>query len=1228
MIDFKNSNAAKEAQKDDLKMLVENTIADQSFAYTFAGAELMWNNKFRLRALQEGIENFLPQILYLIRPETAYTAALHYVAKELGGIEGYLDQRRFIFQNPGIRNILENFWEKVQLITWSGAFSPSLSSAEKTQIILALTEAFHYTITTGSGREEDAPLVPHLEPSILVKAGIHIPSLTFPDMTPTPTGIANIKDMQKRQNFPGIPSDTSSHLTCHICEMTFDTPELTEQHAQEETCDRPVKCETCGLSFKTAQGYKVHAYTFCKTGPLSQSKCATCNHQGPRCLCQIHWHRTYSVAASFYEGTHSRGKWLSLSNTAPSILLAASVYLGDHTQKQKLATTPPKVLDKALWDPKQIEIPVRCNTEIEPAVYQEGKPLTIASISEEIADTLDIEMNILEYPYSKITDTPASTRKTAARRNIMLAGGVLGVQADQYATVEEYAKVTAALVELTKKMADTTEDQRNQLKTEMRIEEDDLMRRVETLNETRDALERLLFPKNTEESNKKVPIESNSTYDSDSDAGEKHEQSFNQDQKIKRPPHISTAEEKSAQDKITSIITGKNNAKEQASRIKGKKTGYTCKNEKHRGENPPYRVFMCAETKRAHLAREHKCPHYRDPIPCHFYYEMDNELGAHLIAKHPLQETQNICDICDAKVEKVHLEQHRSVLHAQCESCKAWFTGTPELKAHYAQGGGACLDTSPEPAPKPDPPAINSPSSMTLASLPKIDGGHEGYLTEAFGILLDSPPTPESKAKAKDLIAKYTFAERHIATISKNPWVAQSQTTLFLTPPQFTHPAGAKERSMDKVLEQAKTTDLSPFVARHFDNFLLADALNLTITQYTKQFYLTEQSAVYMFVQHLSQANQDTLRATYKRHAHELSYIEILSCIQKKYYNFDLRTLRDGVASLKRSQNEHMLEFYNRIYKLTTLAALNFQPHEKAAWVEQKTREIFYKGLDNSLKLEIDSIESKDGTHMTSSQLLETYICRQNLKASPLNLDDTLLNVARVKEHKPQPPRRRRINMVTSYGEVNLKKDDAQSTVAKSGPLETTQTPPNIRRPNKSSDPPKPRPLMNLARTAKPRSSFNAKGSPTRTHTTSTPRAPFRDSARQRLARPPSPLDRITSRRNDTRSGTTRPTSQPRRDSSTNRPIPVRKQLKDSTIELMKKLHLTRDTIDRVGVHCFRCGAGRPDISKQPFHTMNGCPFPNWTGDPHHCNEKVKLLHHPAQCPLKSRRISRIRIED
>ena len=323
---------------------------------------------------------------------------------------------------------------------------------------------------------------------------------------------------------------------------------------------------------------------------------------------------------------------------------------------------------------------------------------------------------------------------------------------------------------------------------------------------------------------------------------------------------------------------------------------------------------------------------------------------------------------------------------------------------------------------------------------------------------------------------------------------------------------------MDKVLEQAKTTDLSPFVARHFDNFLLADALNLTITQYTKQFYLTEQSAVYMFVQHLSQPNQDTLRATYKRHAHELSYKEILSCIQKKYYNFDLRTLRDGVASLKRGQNEHMLEFYNRIYKLATLAALNFQPHEKATWVEQKTREIFYKGLDNSLKLEIDSIESKDGNHMSSSQLLETYICRQNLKASPLNLDDTLLNVARVKEYKPQPPRRKRINMVTSYGEVNMDKEDTSpnSSVPTSFSQNSQPSASNRNFQPKTAPPSNrqystmnPQSYQNTG--AKPKPLFKSNQPPMHASEQMQQTArttPHRDTARQRLARPPSPINR------------------------------------------------------------------------------------------------------------------------
>ena len=39
---------------------------------TFAGREYYWNNQLRKQALEEGLDKFVPQILYLVRPETAF----------------------------------------------------------------------------------------------------------------------------------------------------------------------------------------------------------------------------------------------------------------------------------------------------------------------------------------------------------------------------------------------------------------------------------------------------------------------------------------------------------------------------------------------------------------------------------------------------------------------------------------------------------------------------------------------------------------------------------------------------------------------------------------------------------------------------------------------------------------------------------------------------------------------------------------------------------------------------------------------------------------------------------------------------------------------------------------------------------------------------------------------------------------------------------------------------
>ena len=1371
-VDYNDANLEEESKKNDLPIIkVTKAEDDGADSYTLIGDELMWNNRFRARALADGIANFIPHIVYAMRPETAYAAALHYIAREIGGLDEYPDQQRFILQNPGINHLLVDFWDRVQEITWSGGFSPNITNATRTTLLLAITEALHYTITSGSGRNEESTLVPHLELSVLEHAGVYLSSIQDPENYPTANGLGLIKEANKRGNHAGIPNNLQAYLTCHVCLTTKETPEELRTHQQEPGCRRSITCDSCGLKFNTSEGYRIHAYTFCKQGPLPSGTCPTCGTKGPKCLCHTHWQRTYSLVASFFEGTHSRGDWLTLHKKAPTILLAANVFaevpLGMEETDHVTKDTKPVALPGTLWTPKHVDIPTKDPASLEPAIAVGDASLTLTALTELVSDAINIKIQYLEYPYDKIRDTPTvlGNRAKNARRNILLKGKTGGIDADDKATTEEYEKVCAAITELQHRAETSSPAMSAMRKLQTGVEMEDMEAKLDELAALKLEMEKVLFDEDDEdrhtgqndtdeEEDEEDDVRAKETqdlisrqqdaldnfraikdglkqrgmseailkahwgegtqtgatiretkpavrFDPGIDFTKKINEGLSNMIKINEKIQAVAAQAEEAKLRFektqeehkaaaatknpkTAILEAKmrmqraeaektaqkvektmkesmgemaslqsamdRNSKSMRTSEGKKKTRYTCKNEKHATETPPYREFLDLQSKTAHLAREHKCLYYKDSPPCHFYFEMDAELGRHLLEKHPIQEAPNTCDICGARVAEVHMDQHKRVLHSQCESCEAWFAGIPELKEHYMLGGGRCTDTPAVRSKTPPPTPITVPNSTTLASLPNLEGGHEGYLTEAFSLLVDNAmpgAKAEVKSRCKDLMGKYAFTERHIATINKNPWVAQSQTTLFLTPPCFKHPTSVKERSMDKVLEQAKVTNLSPFVARHFDNFLLADALNLKITQYTTQFYLIESSAVYMLVQHLSQSNQDTLRATYKRRVHELSYKEILSCLQKKYYNFDLRTLRDGVAGLKRGQNEHMIEFYNRVYKLATLAALNFQPDEKEKWVEQKTREIFYKGLDNSLKLEIDAIESKDGSQMTSTQLLETYICRQNLKAPPMNLDETLLNVARVKEYTPPPPRRKRVNMITSYGDVNAPSNNQTggapnpghpnppapqkgTTPESTGPRDTQPRTPREQLKNGL----KPRPAPGSANTRTPRAPPRQPNQtrPTTNNSSERRREPNRQSdPRQRLARAPSPRPRNPSfltganRTPRGRAPGTYASGNPSWGGTRPKARPV---IKDATLEIMKKLDLTTESITELGIHCFQCGAGRKDISNKKFHRITDCPLPRWEGQPHSCNRNTKLLHHPRDCTVNPKRVSRVRVED
>ena len=97
-----------------INLLVDEKDENGETVTTFAGREYYWNNQLRKQALEEGLDKFVPQILYLVRPETAFTSCLHFLAKQLGGIDGFLRQRLFIASNGQLLDVTA-VWTRIEM---------------------------------------------------------------------------------------------------------------------------------------------------------------------------------------------------------------------------------------------------------------------------------------------------------------------------------------------------------------------------------------------------------------------------------------------------------------------------------------------------------------------------------------------------------------------------------------------------------------------------------------------------------------------------------------------------------------------------------------------------------------------------------------------------------------------------------------------------------------------------------------------------------------------------------------------------------------------------------------------------------------------------------------------------------------------------------------------------------------------------------------------------------
>ena len=1188
--------------------------------FRFAGQEMRWNNEIRKLVITEGLEHYVPQVLYLLRPETAYISCLHYIAQELGGQKEFEHQRTFIFKNPGIQTLMTKFWAKAQMVYWSGGFCPNIGDKERLNLLLALVECFLYSRPQEACTGENTIYCPHMDLTLLHEAGVYIPSIEFPDLRMTTGSMEKIAATQKRGNLPGIPSDLGNYVDCAACGTSASTQEEMQRHV---CLEGPVKCEGCGLSFPTQRGYKVHSVTFCKQGPLSQSKCPVCNTAGPKCICQVHWNRTYNLIASIFEGTNEAGAWLADKAHIAGTLMDVSIYLGvplvENQKGPKQGIITPSMLNQSLWSPASLKLPRLERTE--DGLYAPHIPLmdekrtTWKIVVSNMAGKLDTEVRVLGLPKEPEPDAPESTRKTLTKKRIFAEKhlGTGGIEPNGESTLADLEMLDDKIKAIEQKMKSTT--QVSILSMAMGKTKEEIQEKVDRMKDLRSQVA-IYLAEEGEPENRREEINFSSEEEDDpedSDIGEAKDgeervtknlakELLDRTKKDKKEP--SKKKERVKRDKSREKV------EEEAEEESDEEHDFLCRNESHLSENPPYRVFRTEAGKVAHLSRNHHCPYKKDSPSCLFYYEREEELGRHLLSKHPLPDKDETCPICGTTVKKETLNTHMEAVHVQCPTCHQWYEGLEELRAHWDEDGGTCRTTPAEPSPRRKAAPIRPPETLTLAKLPDIQSSHENFLTEAMGILLDQAfPAghDDQKEKAKSLISSYSFHQAHLASISKNPYKAMSQSQIFLEQPNFSHGAGVKERSFDKAMDKVQVTDLSPFVNRRFENYLLADSLSHKITSYTKQYMLSESSAVYLFISHLSQENQDTLRSNYRRNPQDLSYHEICSGLQFRYFNIDLKLLRDGVANLRKGPNEHAIQFHNRAYKLSCLASINFPENQRAEWVEEKVKELFYKSLDNVLKMEVDQMEAKHGVQMSSTELLETYICRANLRSNPVDLNgDTLLGVARVKDSRATPQKSKKVNIVTSFGALDVKPEGKKTS-------------------------------KEAARRLPPR---KAKANTTREEAEKTRAGASKAEAygyaspEQRLKRDPSPVGRrerlgLYQKAGLPTQGKARPPGSSEAPKKSYIPRKTNFRERQEAIEkLMKEMDLPPAKRAEVGIHCWSCGRGRKGYDEREPHKRGECHLPFHGGPPHNCMPGVKLMHKPEDCPRRSGPVRRIRLED
>ena len=309
------------------------------------------------------------------------------------------------------------------------------------------------------------------------------------------------------------------------------------------------------------------------------------------------------------------------------------------------------------------------------------KPIPWKIVVHNMAARLEIEVRVLGPMRDPDPEAPVSTKKSLAKRRLFAERhlGTGGIQPNSEATLESLKTLDDKIKAMEKKMKVPAQANIMSMamgKTKLEIQQDvdkmkDLRSQVAIYLAEEDHLE------NRQEMLDFTPTPEDSDNEEDQD---KPDDQAGQEEKERggafggiflRQKEDGKKEKKEDRKKKKEKSRGE--MEEEAEESGDEGHGYLCRNESHLTENPPYRIFLTEAAKVAHLSRNHHCIYKKDSPPCLFYYEREEELGRHLLSKHPLPGKDEMCPICGTTLKKEALNTHMEAVHVQCPTCHQWY---------------------------------------------------------------------------------------------------------------------------------------------------------------------------------------------------------------------------------------------------------------------------------------------------------------------------------------------------------------------------------------------------------------------------------------------------------------------------------------------------------------------------------------------------------------------------